>query len=1133
MKHFLPIILLLLLSAGFTTQSRNVHAEVISGEAIPFDVTRDGLQNKMEQLEAKQGIDPDSKDREMKWYQLSDKNIGDQHWFEFFAQSYQQILEKAPDQLKDDTDINANLIEITLFDNNQQYTDKELELLIVNSRGELRTVSEKISKLESELNKYINRPQKIREETLVAKQNLKQAKLESNIARQGTENKYEYMAHQVYFDTLMGALSAEFKKLELEELINPLQIQLNKLRLSVLIEQRNRLQDIIDRQEALLETLQLAQAESLEEELIQTAKESAEKHRVIQQIIQNNIQWSRDLQSVVKDSKQYEHQIDKIEAYKRVVEEDFKNAEKKIKLAGLNPVLGRVLREQRNHLADNKLLFQNQIDISDATGKISLALYKIELRQKQLLNMQDELDQQVLQVLNGEQKEKISPDAIKQIRKEVQLLLDKQKNVLTELGSAYLKNLRVLGDYQFSQQQLLHQMNEYASYLDERLLWVPSSLPINFNYPLEVYHSIRWLGTPDRWLQVAQDLLGMIKSKLVVSSFSVLILVLLLYINPFIQKATWAIKEKIGKPYSDKIYYTFEILLFNIILILPVPLVIFYVSWLLSLLPFQSDFSRAVGVGLHHAAVVGFILQFFIRFFEDQGIAELHFRWHKKTVCLIRRQISWMQLFIIPSIFVMYMTSAIHTVEYSDSLGRLALFVFMLVLLIFAIRVFKPGNGILNDYFINNTHLWWARLRYFWLLVFMSIPVIIVGFSIMGYFISALELQQKTIITIRMIFIAIIAHSLIIRWLGLTKRKLALKNSRIRTKAEEFNAQPSELSSTESQAKVNEELLDIPKLNEQTEKIVNVLISTLLLISFWLVWKNMLPAFSFIDNIVLWQHSVIVNGQTTIQAVTLTNVFLAGLYVFLIGIAALNFPGVMEMFIFRNLDIEAGSRYAINQLAKYTLIAIGFISVANELGGSWGQVQWLVAALTVGLGFGLQEIFANMVSGIILLFERPIRVGDTVTVDNITGRVIRIQMRATTIMDWNQKELIVPNKTFITNQLVNWTLTDPVTRIVIPIGISYGSDIDLAYKTILETVCATHCVLKDPKPSVYFIGFGDSSLDFTIRVYVNELAHRMPVTHDIHMRLIEALRKQGIEIPFPQRDINIRTPITGLVTNTP
>jgi len=115
-----------------------------------------------------------------------------------------------------------------------------------------------------------------------------------------------------------------------------------------------------------------------------------------------------------------------------------------------------------------------------------------------------------------------------------------------------------------------------------------------------------------------------------------------------------------------------------------------------------------------------------------------------------------------------------------------------------------------------------------------------------------------------------------------------------------------------------------------------------------------------------------------------------------------------------------------------------------------------VAALSVGLGFGLQEIFANMVSGIILLFERPIRVGDTVTIDGITGKVIRIKMRATTLIDMDQKDLIVPNKTFITNQLVNWTLSDPVTRVVIPVGIAYGSDVELAHRLCLKPCYQRH-----------------------------------------------------------------------------
>jgi potassium efflux system protein len=235
-----------------------------------------------------------------------------------------------------------------------------------------------------------------------------------------------------------------------------------------------------------------------------------------------------------------------------------------------------------------------------------------------------------------------------------------------------------------------------------------------------------------------------------------------------------------------------------------------------------------------------------------------------------------------------------------------------------------------------------------------------------------------------------------------------------------------------------------------------------------------------------------------------------------------NFSGIMELFVFRRFTIETGSRYAINQLSKYVLFSIGFIVVANELGGSWSQVQWLVAALSVGLGFGLQEIFANMVSGIILLFERPIRVGDTVTVGDITGKVSRIQMRATTLMDWDQKELIVPNKTFITHQLVNWTLSDSTTRVGINVGIAYQSDIELAHKIMLNTVRSTPLVLDNPEPCVLFMNFGDNSLNFTIYVYVSELGHRLQVTHDLHQRLLTTLREHNIEIPLPQRDVTIR-----------
>jgi small-conductance mechanosensitive channel len=189
--------------------------------------------------------------------------------------------------------------------------------------------------------------------------------------------------------------------------------------------------------------------------------------------------------------------------------------------------------------------------------------------------------------------------------------------------------------------------------------------------------------------------------------------------------------------------------------------------------------------------------------------------------------------------------------------------------------------------------------------------------------------------------------------------------------------------------------------------------------------------------------------------------------------------------------------------------------------------RWLVAALGVGLGFGLQEIVANFFSGIIILFEQPVRIGDTVTVGELSGTVSKFRIRATTITDWDNKEIIVPNKMLITERLINWTLTDPITRVIVKVGIAYGSDTAKAHDVMPEVAKSNPMVLDAPEPTVYFLGFGDSALEFEVRVFVRELGHRLPIMHELHMAIDNALRENGFEIPFPQRYIHIRSSVTA------
>jgi len=225
--------------------------------------------------------------------------------------------------------------------------------------------------------------------------------------------------------------------------------------------------------------------------------------------------------------------------------------------------------------------------------------------------------------------------------------------------------------------------------------------------------------------------------------------------------------------------------------------------------------------------------------------------------------------------------------------------------------------------------------------------------------------------------------------------------------------------------------------------------------------------------------------------------------------------------LFRRLG--PGERYAYSTIVKYAVVLAGVAIAFDAIGIGWSSIQWLVAAVGLGLGFGLQEIFANFISGLIILFERPIRVGDTVSVGEVNGTVSRIRIRATWITAFDRKELIVPNKEFVTGRLINWTLSDAILRVSIPVGVAYGSDTDRVIEVLNQVARESRRVLRDPRPQVLFLGFGDSSLSFELRVFVRNAEQLFPVRHDLHMAIDKAFREAGIEIAFPQRDLHLRS----------
>jgi small-conductance mechanosensitive channel len=228
--------------------------------------------------------------------------------------------------------------------------------------------------------------------------------------------------------------------------------------------------------------------------------------------------------------------------------------------------------------------------------------------------------------------------------------------------------------------------------------------------------------------------------------------------------------------------------------------------------------------------------------------------------------------------------------------------------------------------------------------------------------------------------------------------------------------------------------------------------------------------------------------------------------------------------------IDLGVRVAAGSIFRYIILFIGFIIVLQTVGIDLSAITILAGALGVGIGFGLQNITNNLVSGIIILFERPIKVGDRIEVGDVAGDVVKISMRSTTIVTNDNISIIVPNSDFISSKVINWSHIDRNIRLNFPVGVSYKEDPQRIRKLLLEVARDNKGVLKEPKPDVLFSEFGDSALVFNLRIWTQEFINRPGVLKSqLYYAIFEKFAQNGVQIPFPQRDIHLKSSETPIV----
>jgi potassium efflux system protein len=544
-----------------------------------------------------------------------------------------------------------------------------------------------------------------------------------------------------------------------------------------------------------------------------------------------------------------------------------------------------------------------------------------------------------------------------------------------------------------------------------------------------------------------------------------------------------------------------------------------------------SDLGMALGLGLQYAALLLWVSSFTRQVCRSQGLGESHFQWSALNMRLIRRHLSWLTWLGLPVVVLVAVAERYQDGQWLDSLGRLGFVGAMLLLAAFMHALLGSKEHLFRESMACRPDGWLSRSYLPCRLLAVCLPLALAILAAIGFHYSAQQLAFRFLSMVAMVLGLALTHALLARWFLIKRRRRALEQLRQR-QTQEADAASSSLSPP-----LQHDRQDLSSLHEQLRYLLRYAVTVLFFVGSWMIWADVLPALKILDSRVLWWSTVEVaemhesaDGTLVRQKIeqdvptTLRHALFAVLLLIATFIFGRHLPALLEVTLLERLPLDRGARHAISVIFRYGLALTGVAWACRTMSITWTSVQWLAAGMTVGLGFGLQEIFANFVSGLILLFERPIRVGDVITLGDVTGTVTNIRIRATTVTDWDRKELIVPNKDLVTGRLLNWTLSDTLNRITLRVGLAYDSDTTRARDCILAVAQQHPSVLAEPAPLVTFESFGESTLNFVLRCYVGSMDSRLATIHDLHTAVHHRLQEEGIEIAFPQRVVSVRSP---------
>ena len=992
-------------------------------------------------------------------------------------------------------------------------TDSELEVLpegisgleawLARQQIELKMAQDRRDAADAELERLRSRPDAIRQEldqvargqgALASSGQGGASDVASSSAVSGVRRRWESAA---------WVTQARLLRVDLDTLDARTQLALTESRVAAAKE--NRLQKQNDDARAKLGRLRMAQTSQVSTDVREAQRLLEKASAPLKEVASGNVALAEAVSRDVSDT----YQINQLLALRQGELETLRHASERItQILGVDNLPASYsdqLREERQ-----KLVWIRSLERGGEARRDQVAFKRISqietVKALQDWTVQDSRAQKGIYGLTT-----LSAEETESLR----ALLKTQRELLEARERTLDEYLRVLGLLDQTELQLLKDGRAMRQMLDQQLIWTRSMPSVGPEWFREHREAVlrawkdptRYFGTWEEWIQLLW------KHQISLAA-CVLALVLGTPMASRMRRRIQALALRTDRILTDRFAYTMETLLWSVVLASVGPLLMLFVGWTL-MDASSGELIQGAGYGLVHASGVAFFCTFLRSICRPNGLAEIHFQWPElthRTIYRSARVAAWTY----PALIAVTMLCFWNGEEWLRSGPARLSYALLLLLLSWRVhRLFRSETGILREWQASASP-WIQRLIPFCRFLLVGVLLALWVGLLRGYFYTARVILLQMAFMTLVLLATVLVYNLALRWLRVARRRYAV--TQIRKRRREIKLGESEVRDGEGAGIQIKDLekYDVDAINDQTHALIRLVLVVVACVLFLSLLHPLLPALGVFNKLVLWQSAA---GD----AVTLQSLFLSLLAAFLTFAAARNIPGLLEMMVLPYLPIQASSRFAVASLIRYVIIIVGLLIVFGAVGLSWGRVQWLVAAVTFGLGFGLQEIFANFVSGIILLFEQPIRVGDIVTVDGTTGVVSRIQMRATTITDWDRKELVVPNKEFVTGRLLNWTLSDSMTRVQINVGVAYGSDVRRALELLVQAADGNARVLKEPKPLVAFEGFEESTLKLSLRAYLPNLENRLVTVTELNLAIDDAFRAAGIEIAFPQRDLHLRS----------